>query len=269
MHVFICEDSPNGILTGIYDAWSARIALGVPHSDVRLVCAPPDNYELFCEYHAIAVSEEKAKKVADTLRKKFGAEFCHTILNAVFSGESDAGKTDKADAVYHTVAAAFRSQNGGSAALSRLGDPYVYRVFELSRATASEAHHLEGFLRFSELENGVLFSEIHPKNYALPILAEHFTDRFPAENFIIYDRTHETAAVHRAKRRFFLADAPKLSAETLPRRSGNEEAFRSLWLTFFKSIAIEARTNPKLQKQNIPMRFWNDTPELRRNDDGV
>ena len=42
-----------------------------------------------------------------------------------------------------------------------------HRLFTLSRATANEAHHLLGFLRFSELENGVLFSTIHPKNNAL------------------------------------------------------------------------------------------------------
>ena len=25
MHVFICENTPNGILTGVYDAWELKI----------------------------------------------------------------------------------------------------------------------------------------------------------------------------------------------------------------------------------------------------
>jgi len=36
-----------------------------------------------------------------------------------------------------------------------------------------------------------------------------------------------------------------------------------LWLAFFDSIAIEARTTPELQAQNIPKRFWKDAVELR------
>ena len=27
MHVFTCEDTPNGILTGVYDAWEMKITL--------------------------------------------------------------------------------------------------------------------------------------------------------------------------------------------------------------------------------------------------
>lgn len=81
---------------------------------------------------------------------------------------------DKANAVYQTIVAALYSPKGARV-LDSLSNPYIYRVFELSRATVSEAHHLKGFLRFSELQNGILFSTIHPKNNALPILAEHFT----------------------------------------------------------------------------------------------
>ena len=64
---------------------------------------------------------------------------------------------DKANAVYQTIVAALYSPKGARV-LDSLSNPYIYRVFELSRATASEAHHLKGFLRFSELQNGVLFS---------------------------------------------------------------------------------------------------------------
>ena len=65
------------------------------------------------------------------------------------------------------------------------------------RPTAKPAIIFE-FLRFSELENGVLFATIHPKDNVLPYLAEHFTDRLPSENFMIYDATHQSVAVHKS-----------------------------------------------------------------------
>ena len=142
--------------------------------------------------------------------------------------------------------------------------PYVHRLFTLSRTTANEAHHLLGFLRFSELENGVLFSTIHPKNNALPILAEHFTDRLPQENFMIYDENRQLAAVHAAGKNFMLVDASGIDQDLLKRTSEKESAYRKLWLAFFDQIAIQARINPKLQAQNIPKRFWSDTPELAK-----
>lgn len=181
MHVFICENTPNGILTGVYDAWELKIQERCSHADIYLVSGQPDNYELFCDYHTVAPSSEKAGKVVSTLNRKLGHDFYETILTAILSIDlSGKKKMDKANAVYQTIVAALYSPKGARV-LDSLSNPYIYRVFELSRATASEAHHLKGFLRFSELQNGVLFSAIHPKNNALPILAEHFTDRFPQE----------------------------------------------------------------------------------------
>ena len=263
MHVFICENTPNGILTGVYDAWELKIKDNCSHADLYLVSAQPDNYELFCEYHTVTPSDQKAEKVASTLCRKLGQGFYETILSAILSIDlSTKKKMDKATAVYQTIVAALHSPKGAGV-LDSLSNPYIYRVFELSRATASEAHHLKGFLRFSELQNGVLFSTIHPKNNALPILAEHFTDRFPQENFMIYDEVHNLAAVHRAGKNYMLVDASGINTDLLSNYSKNEEKFQKLWLTFFESFAIEARTNPELQAQNIPKRFWKDTVELR------
>ena len=209
-------------------------------------------------------STEKAEKVSRTLYGKLGSEFYEAIVYAALSREP-AGKAemDKADAIYKTIVLALRSSDKEKVLLY-LGEPCIFRVFTLSRATHNEAHHLTGFLRFSELKNGVLFSTIHPKNHALPILAEHFADRFPQENFMIYDETRQLAAVHRAGKNFMLVDASDLNQDIIHNFSEEEQQFRDLWMTFFDSIAIKARTNPKLQSQNIPKRFWPDALELAR-----
>ena len=284
MYTFICEDSPNGIFSGIYDAWDFKVNQNkkypagstatdtssriyphaCSHEDIHVVCHEPDNYQLFYEYIHVETSTEKSDKVARTIQCRLGSEFYDAILNAILSiVPAKKNDLDKADAIYHTLVLGLNTA-AGARAIHDLSNPYVHRLFTLSRATANEAHHLLGFLRFSELENGVLFSTIHPKNNALPILAEHFTDRLPQENVMIYDENRQLAAVHAAGKNFMLVDASGIDQDLLKRTSEKESAYRKLWLAFFDQIAIQARINPKLQAQNIPKRFWSDTPELAK-----
>ena len=55
MVVFVCEDSPEGIFTGVYDAWSSRLG----HENVRLEVQGEYNYSLFSEYREVAVDQLK------------------------------------------------------------------------------------------------------------------------------------------------------------------------------------------------------------------
>lgn len=260
MYIFVCEDSLEGIFTGVYDACASHLG----HRNIRLLSKEPENYELFSEYITVTPSEEKTEKVVRTLTTRFGRQFYESIYQAAMSGAGSApGKMDKADAIYETILLAL-SCNDGQKALLSLGEPCVYRIFELCRATNREAcHHLE-FLRFSELENGVLFAVIHPKDNILPYLADHFTDRLPLDNFMIYDATHELIAVHKVSKGYILTDAADLDLDKTKRYSENELEYRKLWLAFFDHIAIESRKNTKLQMQLIPKRYWADTPELSR-----
>lgn len=260
MYVFVCEDSLEGIFTGVYDAYASRLG----HRNIRLTTGEPENYELFSEYIPVTPSADKTGKVIRTITSRFGMQFYESIYQAVMSGETHSDKKmDKADAVYETILLALSCGDGQKVLLS-LGEPCVYRIFELCRATNHEAHrHLE-FLRFSELENGVLFASIHPKDNVLPYVAEHFTDRLPSENFMIYDETHQTVAVHKAYKSYLLADADDLDLDKIKRYSENEQEYRKLWLTFFDHIAIDSRRNPKLQIQMMPRRYWSDMTELIR-----
>lgn len=259
MYIFLCEDSIDGIFTGVYEAWSS----GHGHKNVSLTTHIPDNYTLFDEYISVITQLEKSQKVANTLRKRLGKEIYSQICEAAAAQESATQNKilPKADAIYHTIVLAL-SLKDSSRVLEYLSLPYVHRVFELSRRTGNEAHHLLGFLRFQELENGVLFARIHPQNDVLPLLGEHFSDRLPEENFMIYDETRKKAALHRKGSYFFLTGTEGLDEEMLLRFSPQEQEYQKLWCGFFDSISIEARCNPKLQNQNIPKRFQKDAVEF-------
>lgn len=259
MYTYICENSIDGILTGVYNAYADRHSLREIHLAVR----EPENLSLFTEYIPVQPDSEKASRVANTLKTRFGQDFYETIYQAAMSGDIPGkGAMDKADAIYETIALALASGDGTKTLLS-LGEPCVFRVFELCRATGREAMHLLGFVRFQELENGILFSKVHPNHHVLPILGEHFSDRLPEENFMIYDENRELALLHPAGEHFFLADADRLDLTATKRLSADEARFQNLWVTFFQSITINARKNPKLQSQMIPKRFQRDTVEFQ------
>ncbi len=260
MYIFICEDSIDGIFTGVYDAWASRYG----HANVSLTTQAPDNYSLFHEYIYIETDLEKSAKVARTLRNRMNAESYQELCQAALASESFSNRKhaiDKADALYKTIVLAL-SLPDSSKVFNYLGEPYVNRVFQLSLSTGNEAHHLLGFLRFQELENGVLFSRIHPKNHVLPYLGEHFSDRLPQDHFMIYDENRRLAALHPKGKSFFITGTEDLDLEQLKRLSPQELEYQKLWCRFFDSIAIKARINPKLQNQNLPKRFRHDIVEF-------
>lgn len=259
MYTYICENSIDGFLTGIYTAYADRH----PLRDIHLSVGEGMTLSLFTQYIEVTPDPVKAAKVANTLKSRFGQDFYETIYQAAMSGDVPGKSTmDKADAIFETIALALSSGDGTSTLLS-LGEPCVYRVFELCRATGREAMHLLGFVRFQELENGILFSEIHPKHHVLPILGDHFSDRLPEENFMIYDENRRLALLHPAKQHYFLADVKDLNMDMIRRFSADETHFEQLWITFFRNITIEARKNPHLQSQMIPKRFQQDAVEFQ------
>ena len=75
MYVFICEDSLEGIFTGVYDACASRLG----HRNIRLATGEPENYELFSEYIHVAPSADKTGKVIRTITSRFGMQLA-TIL---------------------------------------------------------------------------------------------------------------------------------------------------------------------------------------------
>lgn len=137
--------------------------------------------------------------------------------------------------------------------------PEVYEVWSMVRAVRNEAHYHLEFLRFSDL-GGFLVGEITPKNTVLPLIAGHFCDRLPEEDFVLYDRAHGMGFFHRrgGQREFFHAEGIDL-----PPPGEEEEQYRALWKRFHQTIAVEGRRNPKLQRSLCPKRYWPNMTEFQ------
>lgn len=240
-----CTDSLEGVFTGIYDAYLRRR----PYSTLHLCLGEEENPRLFAVYEKCQVDEGKAAKVARTIGNRLGTETYLAICRALASREAD-----KAEAVYKTVVTGLKMRDGRQV-MGNLADPYVHRVFELARFTANEVHfHIE-FIRFRELENGILYAPIGPKNNVLTFVVPHFADRLPLENFVIHDQVRNLFAMHPAGKDWYLISGGEEKIEFDHAFSEGEKRYSELFTSFFHSIAIKERRNATLQRNMLPIRY--------------
>ncbi len=258
IRVFQCEDTLTGILTGVYEAWDSRLG----HDNVRLKTGWDENLELFCEYVQVEPDTKKAEKVLRTVRSRMGEEAYEMI------GYASAYPDDrKADAIYRMIVLGLHLPDGKE--VSRmLTHPDVQLVFELRRKDWHIAHRYMGFVRFRELENGVLFSEIDAEADVLALIAPHFADRLSGEHFMIYDRRRKKAAVHQAEGAWVILEDLQESCFLELSEAEQEKEFVMLWKTFHRAIGIDARTNKNLQASLLPKKFRSFMPEFAEMDNG-
>ena len=66
-YVLICEDSTEGILTGVYEAYPFKKKMGIAHHDnIHLATKEPDTQRLFTQYEHLLTDHEKAGKGTNT-----------------------------------------------------------------------------------------------------------------------------------------------------------------------------------------------------------
>lgn len=249
--VYLCEDTPDGIFTAIYDAWAAKIP------DGRLSIRVEENYmmEFFTDYVYVQTDLEKAVKVARSVSRKIGTQAYDMIYKTALSCEEE-----KIDVIYHFLKMGFAY--GPSVVMMHTNDT-VCRLFELSRAVTNESHLFREFVRFGESEEGILIARIKPKNQVLSLIAHHFTDRFPEENFVILDEVHQTGLFHEKRKEWYLAPLTKEVLEGIWAHSKGAE-YENLWKAFFRTIAIRERTNPQCQRNHCALRYRDYMVEFQR-----
>lgn len=248
---FICEDSLEGIFTGIYEAYALREG----HTHVHIQIGEEENLRLFAVYLPVLPDPVKTDKVVRTLKRRLGEHVYHTLCRAAASCYPDKG-----EAVYRTVVDALTA-GSGRRVMENLKNPYVARCFELARFTANEAHYEIEFIRFQELaagesrENPILFSKIGPKNNVVPFVMPHFADRLSIENFMVYDENRKLFGVHPAKEEWYLVAAGEEFVLKDLGLTQKEENYRELFRTFHRTIGIKSRENKKLQRQMCAYRY--------------
>lgn len=204
---------------------------------------------LFTEFVNAGSDPARAAAARALFERRGSAESWHHARYA-FLSESPGAE----DAV---LAYALLIKEKGRAADDMLADDRVKKVHALSAAVGGEAHMFKGFVRFTELADKALYARIEPDHNILPLLTGHFRARLGELNWVIHDARRNSAALYFGGR---LVYAPLDSARLTP--DAKEEEVRALWRHFFKTAAIKERVNPKLQRQNVPLKYRKNLTEF-------
>lgn len=243
MTIFVCEDSFEGVLTGVYDAWASHI-----HRDqLRIEVGPIGQREFFADYISVPADSEKTEKVMRSIVRKISYYAYRQCMYCALSHQKDRG-----DAIYRFLLLGFTV---GKKVTDYLQQPAVMKVFEYSRALGNEAHYYREFLRFSCWEQRVYVSHISPKGDVLSFVCDHFADRMPSEHFIIVDDTRKKAMIHPKDGESFLRHLTEAEFQSILQYEKKKDGYSDLWKTFFETIAIKERYNPTCQRNHLPLHF--------------
>lgn len=247
MTIFRFDGTFDGILTCVFEAYARK---KFPDTIIRKDASLPLFYD---ECMDIITDEEKSMRVWKAVRKKLSATATRAVVTS-FLCEIPEFDIIAFNYIRKTVDSP-RSIEGD------FGDTDVMEMTRMVKRVNYEAHRLLQFLRFQKTSDGTYFAIMEPLYNVMPIAVNHFVDRFSTMKFVVYDK----------KRGFgFYYDGKDTTRITLPEElphiahghlseeimDDDEKLFQELWRTYFKAIAIKERTNPRKQRQDMPVRFW-------------
>ena len=234
--IYRYDGSFDGLLCCVFESYDKKeIPMGIFLPDTPEILLFPAK--------DITTDSQKSSRVLVSIPKKMGACALDFVRHAFLSC-----LTQKELYILQFLRIGYRY---GPSVMSMLADDVVNTLFKAVKHLNNESHLLKGFVRFS-IFNNVLVAEIEPKNYVLPLLMQHFCERYPQERFLIYDKTHGMALVYQP----YQSAVIPIEDLDLPEPDEKEQSFRELWRLFYDTIEIQGRHNPKCRMSHMPKRYW-------------
>lgn len=234
--IYYYDGSFEGLMCCVFESYTRK--------EIPINILPSDNPQatLF-PVREVLYNPENSSRVIKSIKQKIGLNAFEFIQQAFLTC-----LPDKELYILLFIRLGFKS---GPKVTDMLYDDIVNTLYKAIKHLLNESHLYEGFIRFA-ISGGILVSEIEPKNYVLPLLTEHFCERFPEEKFLIYDRNHGMLLVYEPYRSAIIP----LEDMTLPEPDEDEKSFRQLWKLFYDTIEIKERHNPKCRMGHMPKRYW-------------
>jgi len=251
MQVYVFDNTLDGLLTAVFDSFFL-------HQEPEMLLAEGEQLPLFADVpHVVMTDNDKAGRVWKGLEKQLSKDGLRMITISWLSEEKALNLP-----LFNFICKVFRLKVKD---LERnAADPDVLAVRNTCRRVLHEQLRMKQFIRFQKAKDGTYLAVVSPDHNVLPLITDHFQDRFNDQPWLIYDaRRHygyyyDRETVTRvtfedeAALPFDLTNG-KMDADIL---SADDALFQQLWRTYFKAICIRERLNPKKQLSDMPRRYW-------------
>ena len=249
MTVYVFDGTMDGLLTAVFDAFALK-------DSPEAVLTEGDALPLFCERtYTVHTDEEKARRVWAGLEKQLSRETMKLISVSWLAELSELNAH-----LFRYICKVFRQ---GDIARN-FADPDVLAVTNIARRVLHEQLRMKQFIRFQKAKDGTYLAVVSPDHNVLPLVIDHFQDRFNDQPWLIYDAKRHYGYHYDGQQAVritfedetavpFNLSNGKLDESVL---SIDDQLLQNLWRTYFKAICIRERLNPRKQLNDMPRRYW-------------
>lgn len=246
MIVFRYDKTFEGLLTAVFDAYVRKQFPACLLGDQE-----PGPIFVDTDYRVLT-DREKAERVWNGLQRRLSRNVCRMLMYAWFSEIEGCGLL-----LMQYMRKVFDSKNS---VYLNFSDSDVLEVKKLAQKVSRERMHLIQFVRFQKAADGTFFAPVSPKYNALPLSLSYFSDRFSDQRWLIYDLKRKYGYYYdlNSVEEITLSENDRLPDVRLEDAlmAEDEKTFQELWRGYFQAITIRERINLRLQRQNMPRRFW-------------
>lgn len=246
--IYLYDGTFEGLMTIVYYVLETKT---IPQN---IIIEHDFNLNLFANYHLLETNENKANKLIKLIPLNTTKISLYIVYNVFLSNEEN-----KELIILYYLINAFKYGKK----INCLKLNCVLKALKISKMVRGEAHLLKGFIRFKELNNGILYSEIGPNGNVLQIVSNHFKKRLAQERWIIRDVNHHLVSFYENNKLTILED--KYFDFKNITTTNDETHIDKLWQCFFKTVAIKERTNKRCQMNHMPKRYWQYMNEMKGN----
>lgn len=245
MKTLLCEDGEKSFFTAVFSAYSQKDVERISSNEAVA-------RRLDTELVRIEENDEYAERVKCGIIGKGGKETYENVLYALRSGDNF-----KCEIILQFIRILMKE---GKKATDMLYEPCVLSFYDLVRKVKFETHRFEGFVRFSESCDGIFYAAIAPENDVTELLMPHFAKRCNTMDFLIHDPVHGKLGLYSKDSGVYKTEnySGKFSLEL----SENEKEIKKLFKTYFNTVTIKERKNPKQQNGYLPKKYRKNLPEF-------
>ena len=240
----------DGLLTAVFDAFSLK-------EQPEQLLAEGDALPLFCDHiYKVTTDDEKARRVWAGLEKKLSHEAMKLISVSWMSELRELNNP-----LFQYICKVFRQGDISK----NFADADVLAVTNIARRVLHEQLRMKQFIRFQKAKDGTYLAVITPDHNVLPIITDHFQDRFNDQPWLIYDAKRHYGYYYDGQNNAIRITFENEAAVPFDLSNGrlddtvissDDQLLQDLWRTYFKAICIKERMNPRKQLNDMPRRYW-------------
>ena len=253
--ILLYEPSFEGWLTAVYQVYERKM-----QHDESLQLIAEDRYipSLISNATSVTTDDEQAQRVLKKLNKLLGRSGMRQILWGFLSEKPNIGTT-----LFHIIKYAIDYPKRNI--LEDLGHLDVLELAQTVKSVHREKHRMEAFVRFEHTTDDIYFARVEPDFNVLPIIGEHFRQRYQDQHWAIYDLARGYGIYYDKSRSTptrpaelqtitDLDDAVLRNPASI--HSPDEQRYQRFWQGYFTNVNIKERKNTRLHKQHMPQRYW-------------